>query len=192
MSTGSDRQGWSQEHRAGAGRAAEIDEVPSALYTLRAIVLGVAAVVGMVGVLAFVRVPETVPGPAEAAADFTPDGLISQLGCAAPCAGRAAGVQELDALPVGLDVSALDVVAQAEPEPPMAATPPPTTGGGRLAVGSDEDRSRDRDGRGGNHDDRETDDGRDGAAKAPAGDSPAQGHGKGGGKDRDDGDKDDD
>jgi hypothetical protein len=123
MSTGAGRRTGRLMHRRG-GRAPEIMEVPPALYTLRAIVLGVAAALGAVGVLAFAQMPGAVSAPSEAAAGLQPTDL-APAGCGATCLGRAGVVRQLDALPTVLDIGALAVVTRAQPETPLGATPPP-------------------------------------------------------------------
>jgi len=179
MNTGSDRRAASPAACSREERTPEIAAVPPALHTLRAIVLGVAAVIGAMGALAFVRVPDVVPEVSDAAAR---SGLAAGQSCEMPCLGRAVGVRELDVLPVGLDAGALAVVARAEPEPPMAATPPPGTGQDGGERRHDDDHERD--------DDRERDDDHnredEGAeekkggkkGKAAADGSPGKGHGK--------------
>lgn len=141
MTTGPDPWGSRPVAPRGAEREPEIVVVPPGLYTLRTIVLGAAAVVGAVGLMVFVRAPDALPGPMEAAVRFQPAAATDGAGCGSACLGRAVAVRDLDALPVVLDTQALAVVARAEPERPWAATPPPATV--RLAEAGDGDHGGD-------------------------------------------------
>lgn len=135
MSTRPDLWGSRTVTRSRGDRTSEIVVVPQALYVLRASVLGAAAIIGVVGTLAFVQVPSGVRGPAEAAAGLNPMDLAARAGCGSGCLGRAGVMHELDTLPVVLDAELLADVTRAEPEAPMAATPPPATV--RLKTGGD-------------------------------------------------------
>lgn len=152
------------------GRAPEIMDVPPALYTLRAIVLGVAATLGAVGLLAFVQVPGAVPAPSDAAAGLLPTDLAARAGCGSVCLGRAGVIRQLDALPDVLHVEALAVVTRAEPEPPLAATPPPAVVHRADPGPGDDDDREDRSGK---------KDGKDDDSSDPKG----KDRGKGGDKD---------
>lgn len=129
MTTGAELRRAEPVPPLSAQRTVEDVDVPPALYTLRAIVLGAAAVIGAIGVLTFLQVPSALPAPAEAAAGIGQHGLEVRAGCDAACLGRAGTIRELDVLPEGLlPTVALGAVTRAETEPPMAATPPPVAG----------------------------------------------------------------
>ncbi len=115
--------------------------VPPALHTLRAIVLGAAAVLGAVGLVAFVRVPS----PEAAPANLRRADLDARVGCGTPCLGWAGAAREVDALPMGPSSEALAAVALVEPEPPLAATPPPATGRWARATGHEGDHEDEED-----------------------------------------------
>ncbi len=128
MSIEPERQGAARIDGSGAGLDPEVMVVPPGLYTLRAIVLGAAALVGAIGLLVFVQAPDPVVGPAEAAAGLRMGDLVTGDGCGTACQGRAVAVRELDTLPAGLDAPALDAVTRTGSEAPLAATPSPTAG----------------------------------------------------------------
>lgn len=152
MSTGADLRRAEPVTPLPAERTVEMVAVPPGLYTLRAIVLGAAAVIGAIGVLTFLQVPSTLPGPAQAAAELGQTGLEARAGCGAACLGRAGAIREVDVLPEGLlPTVALGAVTRAEPEPPMAATPPPATA---PQADSDDDQADDRDERSDQTDDK--------------------------------------
>lgn len=172
MSTGAGRRQAGSATRQRAERAPEIMDVPAALYTLRAIVLGAAATIGAVGVLAFAQVPAAVPAPSEAAAGLQRTDLAARAGCGTACLGRAGVIRQLDVLPDLLGSEALAVVARSEPEPPLAATPPPAVAH-RASPGPGDDDDDDREDRSGKKD------GKDDDSSGPTG----KDRGKGGDKD---------
>ena len=141
MSTGAELRRVEPITPVPAERTVEIMDVPSALYTLRAIVLGAAAVIGAIGVLTFLQVPSALPHPAQAAAELGQTGLEARGGCGAACLGQAGAMQELDVLPEGLHTVALGAVARTEPEPPLAATLPPAAAPQAEADDARDDRS---------------------------------------------------
>lgn len=173
MSTAADRPPAGGVPEPQVGRAPEIMDVPPALYTLRAIVLGVAATLGAVGLLAFVQVPGAVPAPSEAAAGLLPTDLAARAGCGSVCLGRAGVIHQLDALPDVLNAEALAVVTRAEPEAPLAATPPPAVVHRADPGPGDDDDDDDREDRSGKKD------GKDDDSSGPSG----KDRGKGGDKD---------
>lgn len=128
MSIEPERQGAARIDGSRAGPEPEMMVVPPGLYTLRAIVLGAAALVGAIGLLVFVQAPDPVVGPAEAAAGLRMGDLVTGEGCGTGCQGRAVAVRELDTLPAGLDAPALDAVTRTGSEAPLAAPPSPTAG----------------------------------------------------------------
>lgn len=187
MSIGSDLRGSRPASPSRPERTPDIAAIPRALYTLRAIVLGAAAIVGVIGVLAFVQMPDVVPDASEAAAGIRPDGLASGFDCEAPCLGRAVAARELDVLPMALDYGALALVTRAGPEPPMSATKPPGSGPAPDASRGGDDAGEDDEGDGDEHPGMQDKGGREGG-KAKAGETPGKGHGQG----RDDEDEDED
>ncbi len=138
MGNGAERRGAGLIDSREVERVPEIVVVPPGLHALRVIVLGASALIGAIGLVVFVQVPNPVRRPADAAAaGARASDPATGAGCGTACRGRASILRPVDLLPAGLDTHVLDEVARAEPDGPMAATPP-STGGHHPEAGGDE------------------------------------------------------